>query len=217
MRRVPSTLANVRAAGLARGRRVFGRWRVVGLAGLALAALASLAFSAAQTSAFTSRTKNANLSLLHIGRDGRTLVFNDSYGGCEGPARVRRVRESRSSVTIVARRREAVPEDTGKPNEFEGCPGVLRGRKLRVRLRHPVRGRRILGTGRIGFGSYQVLPRVVGLAPTDARRLLRAQDYRTRIVYIGRDRFPSRVAGQSPAPGKASPGRNPRVTLYVRR
>ena len=61
-----------------------------------------------------------------------------------------------------------------------------------------------------------MLPRAIELAPTDARRVLRAQGYRTRTRYIGRDRFRSRVVRQSPAPGTAS-SKRPRVTLFVRR
>lgn len=184
-------------------------------------AVLAVALGATSAKAFIDRTVDARLKLVHVGRDGRTLVFTDSYGGCQGRARVTQVHETRSSITVRASRPESVPEPRPEGEPQEGCTDELRLAQVRVRLRHRVRGRRILGVGYgssdLSFGAPAV-PRVRGLAPTDARRVLKARAYRTRTRYLRHaDRFPSRVVAQSPAPGPIVYRPRRTVTLYVRR
>jgi len=190
---------------------------------VAALALIAVFMGAGAGSAFTERTKDASFALMHVGRDGRTLVLDYTAGRCEGRVTARRVRETRSRIAIRLRQREAVPD----PEANEGCTDDLRTFRLRLRLGHPVLGRRITGPSRSSFSGYQdrrfgdqlvkVVPRVRGLAPEAARRLLRAQGFRTRTRYVGSDRFRSRVAAQSPMPGSAPRASRPRLTLSVRR
>jgi hypothetical protein len=70
------------------------------------------------------------------------------------------------------------------------CPSIPRVHRLRVTLRAPVAGRPIIGatlaprgfngvSGRRleGLVTLLVIPRVIGLAPTDAARVLRRQGF----------------------------------------
>jgi hypothetical protein len=90
------------------------------------------------------------------------------------------------------------------------CPdGVVRAKES-VPLKAPLGGRRLLGDWSVAGGQFLAnpMPRLIGLAPGDARRLLTLEgapgsanapkELVTRSP--GRTRL-ARVAGQQPAPG----------------
>jgi hypothetical protein len=94
---------------------------------------------------------------------------------------------------------------------MDGCSGSAGYRRLSVRLRRPVGGRRIEGAPGIPRGALdrRTAPRVLDLDFRDARRALAAQGFRTRRV--GRQR--GTVAFQSPLPNRDARGRTVRLTV----
>ena len=136
--------------------------------------------------AFRHTTRRAPWSLIDVSRDGRALRLEYTGGGCEGEAKPR-VRETGEDVTIRLDQSVAVPE-----NDHEACTAELIYYSRVVRLKQPLDGRRIRGHAggsravataihlfRLdGQRIVWLVPGVVGLAPHDARRLLRLQDYR---------------------------------------
>jgi hypothetical protein len=149
--------------------------------------LAGLLLTAADASAFRHTTQRAPWALIDVSRGGRALRLVYTGGGCEGEAKAR-VTETPGAVGIRLDQAVAVPE-----NDHEACTAELVYYSLVVRLRHPIDGRRV-GGGATGSRASAIalrlfrldaqqrviwlVPGVVGLAPRDARRLLRLQGYR---------------------------------------
>jgi hypothetical protein len=119
------------------------------------------------------------------------------------------VLESSSGIWIRLDQKVFVPE-----GDNEGCTLELRYYTLRIRLRDPIAGREIRGHARGSrakgavFGQYRIrgdrvvflVPRVIGLSPSDARHLLRAQEYRARISRTASCGARAQVIDQSPRP-----------------
>jgi hypothetical protein len=153
--------------------------------------LAGLLLTAADASAFRHTTQRAPWALIDVSRGGRALRLVYTGGGCEGEAKAR-VTETRGAVGIRLDQAVAVPE-----NDHEACTAELVYYSLVVRLRHPLDGRRIRGHAgwraavELALPLFRLdrqqniiwlVPGVVGLAPHDARRLLRLQDYKRVAV-----------------------------------
>jgi hypothetical protein len=145
-------------------------------------------------------------ALAGVGAGGRTLVVQPGvYGGCDrGTPRVSvRERRSRIVVTVTVRSVQG-PEVV--------CPAIARYAPARsVRLARPVSGRPISGDlqadapgfvleSRTPTSARPRVPRVVGLASSDARLVLCA--WRIRAVTVG-PTHRGRVVGQRPRPGAA--------------
>jgi hypothetical protein len=143
-------------------------------------------------------------ALAGVGAGGRTLVVQPGvYGGCDrGTPRVSvRERRSRIVVTVTVRSVQG-PEVV--------CPAIARYAPARsVRLARPVSGRPIGGDLQADAPGFVLdssvprsagprVPRVVGLASSDARQVLCAWRIRTAPYRGG-----GRVVGQHPRPGAA--------------
>jgi hypothetical protein len=140
--------------------------------------------------AFRHTTQRAAWTLVDVSKDGRALRVAYTGGGCEGEADSWVV-ETGDAVTIRLDQPIAVPE-----NDHEACTMELIYYSLVVRLEHPLDGRRVLGHARgslavsaapplfrlHGQRIIPLVPRLVGLAPHDARRLLRLQGYKRVAV-----------------------------------
>lgn len=142
-------------------------------------------------------------SLVQAGPGERSLEIAIVYGGCErNPGTT--VTEYTSGVSIVV--------TTESPPADAICPADARVAIIRAALQAPLRGRRVLGTWTVSNGALaevRRVPRVVGLAPGDARRVV---DERVtiprmhasiRVRHLGHG-LP-RVTQQSPAAGAAAP------------
>jgi hypothetical protein len=151
---------------------------------LTLVLLALVAPAAAQ--GFRNTTRRAPWALVDVARDGRAVRVDYLGGGCEGEAKAR-VIETRADVSIRLDQAVSIPE-----GDREACSADLVYYSLVVHLRHPIAGRRIrghAGGSRAAAAALHLfrlhgdrviwlVPRVVGLAPHDARRLLRLQGFR---------------------------------------
>lgn len=140
--------------------------------------------------AFRYTTQRAPWVLIDVSSDGRALRLEYTGGGCEGEAKPRVV-ETSQDVTIRLDQSVDVPE-----NHHEGCTAELIYYSLVVPLKQPLEGRRIRGHARgsraeaAAFELFRLhgqrviflVPRLVGLAPHDARRLLRLQGYKRVAV-----------------------------------
>ena len=152
-------------------------------------------------------------SLVQAGPNERSLEVSFAYGGCQRAPRAEAV-ESRAGLRIIVS--VEVPQQRAV-----ACPDFLRLARARVALRSPIRGRPLLGSWNVssaGAVPSRVVPRVIGLAPGDARRVLAGWKARpglhavTRVRH-GRGGVP-RVTAQSPSPGAAAPGSG-LVVLHV--
>jgi hypothetical protein len=143
--------------------------------------------TAADASAFRHTTERAPWTVIDVSKHGRALRVSYIGGGCAGAAKAH-VTETRDAVGIRLDQAVAVPE-----NDHEGCTADLVYYSLVVRLKDPIDGRRLRGQARgtkaagLTLGLFRLdsqeriiwlVPGVVGLAPSDARRLLRLQGYR---------------------------------------
>jgi hypothetical protein len=143
-------------------------------------------------------TERAAWSIVDVARDGRSLVVGYNGGGCRHEATAR-VLESTSGIWIRLDQAVSVPE-----GENEACTLDLRYYTLRIRLRAPVAGREIHGHahGRRARGAVpayrRTVPRVTGLAPSDARHLLRAQRLRVNVAKAATCAARAQVVGQTP-------------------
>jgi hypothetical protein len=151
-------------------------------------------------------TRDAPWDLLGVSANGRALRLAYDTSGCwwRRPGRPT-VSEGQRSVHITIRQSHP-PTDA--------CRGIADWTELLVRLRAPIGGRRVEGEPRLGDDSRfsqlradprrdttkAVVPRVVGLAHTDAVRVLRLQHFRARAATAGQE-----VAWQRPRPGAPIP------------
>lgn len=174
---------------------------------------------------FRDSTRRAPWVLMDVTRDGRGLVVGYVGGGCDFDADARTV-QTPTRVSIVLDQAIAIPEG---PNE--ACTADLRFYSLVVPLVNPIAGRRLVGqassrhAGLAGFGPFRprgedfvlIVPRVIGLAPLDARRMLRAHGYHVRVVPAGgRCAKRAQVVAQTPR-AHADRGRGRRIQIAVRR
>jgi hypothetical protein len=180
--------------------------------------------AAAHAFAFRHTTRRAPWALIDVTRGGRALQVSYIGGGCEGEAKPT-VIETRDDVSIRLAQEVAVPE-----NDHEACTADLIYYGLVVHLKQPLDGRRIRGQARgsraVGAAielfrlhnddAIFLVPGVVGLAPQDARRLLRLQGYRRFAVKrpAGCSRH-AQVVGQWPHAHTVR--RSARIGLVVRR
>jgi hypothetical protein len=169
--------------------------RALGAAALA-GTLALAAVAPAHADAPATRTAVA-FGLTGVGPSGRSIGVRFGYGGCQGAPRASAVETSASvrlSVTV---------RDVADP--LVACPAIARiGRRV-VTLRAALRGRRILGWTAMASeptsrcpGAIGV-PRVLGMASADARRLLDGLGLRPSASTGGE------VVGQRPAPWSSAP------------
>jgi hypothetical protein len=140
--------------------------------------------------------------------DGRTLKLLYETGGCyHGDGRVV-VRESQTAIRLTVRETESTSE---------ACPAFSRPLPLTAKLAGPVEGRFVDGPARTTLTtSSDRVPRVVGLAPSDAARVLGERGYHVRTRGIWTQ---GKVASQRPRAGTKLSGRK-LVTLtntYPRR
>ena len=156
--------------------------------GLLLAAVALIAvapaWASAQVPGFTPRTIDAVWTITGVERDGRTLRLAYQGGGClRGDGRAF-VEESAERIAIRVEQTQDIP------GPGYACTLQLLHQRLLVTLRAPVAGRAVTGvtlaptlfhgTAGIRFSERYVLfviPRVIGLAPADAARVLRQQGF----------------------------------------
>lgn len=138
------------------------------------------------------------------GPRARSLDLAYTAGGCDGAARAA-VTETATSIRIVVRL-------VNRSGPGVVCPAIERCGRLRVRLRAAIDGRRVLGARRVGAWcgrpartqttpSAVLAPSLIGLAPADARAVLRADGMPVRTSGSGR-----RVVTQRPAPGRPTRG-----------
>jgi len=166
---------------------------------------AALASSASVTSAAETVWTRAPISwsLVQAGPRERSLEIAYEYGGCErSPEATAREYANGVSITLTT---ESPPANTI-------CPEFARVGTGRVALRAPLHGRRVLGTWTVSNGTPVAgrrVPRVIGLAPSDALRVVdeRATMPRlhasVRVRHVGHGR--PRVTWQSPAAGAEAP------------
>jgi hypothetical protein len=175
---------------------------------------------------FRDVTRRAPWTLTDVARDGRALRVGYLGGGCKGQAKARVV-ETRADVSIRLDQPDSIPE-----GDHEACTADLIYYSLVVPLRSPIAGRRLWGhaTGGRAAGAavhlfrlrgqriIWLVPRVVGLAPRDAQRLLRLQGFRRVGVHRAGGcarRGHTRVVAQLPHGHDVR--RSARIGLVVRR
>lgn len=154
--------------------------------------------------------------LIEVGPAARSLEIGYEFGGCTGPGTPRAV-QSRLTVAVSVLSQEAL---------VGVCPAIAAIGHLSVALSAPLGGRHLKGgtagngmTGPFLPGTGQVggtlaVPRLVGLAPSDASFLLAGLQLRASMHVIGREHGLPRVISQSPAPDSPIPGdRLVRVTV----
>jgi hypothetical protein len=145
--------------------------------------------------------------LIQVGPHERSLEIKYDVG-CERVA-VHKV-ENRRRVAIWISRRPDV--STGN----HVCDAKEDTRTAKIRLSRPLAGRRVEGSQKIeseegpyrparNGTSYPVVPRLTGLAPSDAKILLRGLRLHAAFREVGRSTGLPRVGSQSPAPGVRDP------------
>jgi hypothetical protein len=151
-------------------------------------------------------------SLVQAGPRERSLEIGYVYGGCErNPMTTATEYASGVSIAVTT---EAAPARTI-------CPAIAQLVTEQVALRAPLRGRRVLGTWTVSNrtpAAIRRVPRVIGLAPGDARRVVDEWIPIRRLhasIRVRHDRrgLP-RVTSQSPAAGAPAPS-NGLVRLSV--
>jgi hypothetical protein len=159
--------------------------------------LVTLALSCASAAAW---------GLVQVGPHERSLEIRYGAGACERTA-VHNVQNRRMVAISISR--EVFGGDLP-------CPAILFIKTVKIRLFRPLAGRHVEGGRRLGltaggYGptrngtSYPVVPRLIGLAPLDAKFLLGGLRLHAVIHVIGRTRGRPRVASQSPAAGVRDP------------
>jgi hypothetical protein len=150
----------------------------------------------------------AKWQVLNVGRDSRTLTLVYESGGCRVGDGHAEVRETKSRIRIAVDEGEVVAIDT--PDRQVVCTLEIRYRTLRVRLRRPVAGRRIVGDSPVAGGlSDGRVPRLIDLAFVDAREVLHAKGFEVRRF----GQRHARVTFQSPRPGSPAPEREVGLTV----
>jgi hypothetical protein len=143
-------------------------------------------------------------SLVQAGPNERSLEVSFAYGGCERNPQADAAESGhglRITVTVES------PQQSGLV-----CPAFERLARERVPLVRPIRGRPLLGSWKVsstGVAPARTVPRVTGLAPADARRVVAEWNVLPRLhaavrVRHGRRGLP-RVASQSPNAGAPAP------------
>ena len=160
-------------------------------------------------------------SLTDVGRGSRSLFISYAQGSssCTSPATAR-VIETRDVIRV----RLSQQVVASGPGVF--CTGDLVFGTIEVHLRHPVDGRQIVqptdGAPLVVLGPTRcdrrqdcvsIVPRVNGLSPRDARRVLLNDGFRPRFERTRDVRGRPRVIGQAPAP--QTPRHERTVTLIV--
>jgi hypothetical protein len=155
--------------------------------------------------------------LIEVGPAERSLEIAYEFGGCEGPGTPRAV-QSRLAVAV------SVPNE--EPLGAVICPAIARIGRVSIDLSGPLAGRHVQGGTRANGisgpfvsgveegGRGPAVPRVVGLAPQDARFLLAGLRLRPSVSVVGAVRGLARVVSQSPAADAPVP-RNRLVRLNV--
>lgn len=146
--------------------------------------------------------------LASVAPDQRSLAVWYPTGGCAHGARAHAA-ERAHSVAIV------VEQIQRRPGRGGYCTMELQVRQIRVRLRTPLHGRKLLGQARHfptpGFHNSYVLrhgipvavvPRLVGLRTQDALRTMRIDNIKARTPLPPKA---AQVVAESPAPGARLP------------
>jgi hypothetical protein len=144
---------------------------------------------------------------VEVGPRERSLEIRYSRGACE-TATVHHQQTSRTVTISVSYMREHL---TGS----ETCPMILYIKTLEVPLSRPLAGRRVEGETNTGLRgpysptrngtSHPVVPRLTGLAPADAKILLRGLRLHAAVHVIDQASGLPRVVSQAPAPGARDP------------
>lgn len=152
---------------------------------------------------------DARWVVTNVSPSGRVLELRYESGGC--------YRNGRVAVTEAARR-VTIRVTQEKPADPAAiCPAFVSYPLLRARLKTPIAGRAIPGMADIRFIPDQrderfLVPRVLGLRASDARRVLRSQSFEPRGARRGT------VARQRPrARTRIPPATGTPVTLVTRR
>jgi hypothetical protein len=168
------------------------------------------------------RSKEYPWVLLEAGRGRQSLVIRYERPSCALRERVV-VRESRSTISI-----RVVGEGIADP-EGEGiaCTADLSTPTHTVRLKRPIEGRRIEGpgawSGHFGMGyltksvpdaphpdlALPGTPRLLGLAPHDAERLLELHGFASEVIGHGRQ-----VVSQDPRRGRVPADSRARISAF---
>jgi PASTA domain-containing protein len=150
------------------------------------------------------RSQPTTWSLVQVGPRERSLEASVSWGACESKP-VLRVRESARTVAV-----DAVIEHPRNPREM--CILIALEARPTVRLKRPLAGRSILGASKTApyslpktpmrdGSSYAEMPRLLGLAPADAKRLLHDLRLPVETHSVGETSGLPRVVAQSPPVG----------------
>jgi hypothetical protein len=162
----------------------------------------------------------AEWDVLEAGRDGRSLVVGYRTDSCgERNAHVVVAHESARTVTL------ALPYEILVYPSAISCPAPTI-KIVAVRLHRPIAGRRVLGRsgavlaepravfGSTGAATEVKAPRVVGLAPADAKHTLDVGYLHGTVQSVRKSPGLTRVAAQTPAAGSLV-RRNATVRLRV--
>jgi hypothetical protein len=167
-------------------------------------ALAVLLLAAAPADAFRSTTRRARWTLTDVSKDGRGFTVRYLGGGCEHEATAAVV-EAADRIAVRLTQPVDIPE-----GQHEACTANLIIYAKRIRLKQPIAGRLLVGHRRSprlaaigplrerGRREIRLVPRVTGLAPRDARRLLRLQGMRGRALPAPGCGPRPEVVGQAP-------------------
>lgn len=152
-------------------------------------------------------TSAAEWDVLEVSADGRALAIGYRTDSCgERNAHVVVVRESARTVTL------ALPYESAVYPSTISCPAPTM-KIAAARLRRPIAGRQVLGRSRTVlaepravFGNTEAgtevkVPRVVGLAPADAKHALDVGYLRGTAQSTRKSPGLTRVAAQKPAAG----------------
>ena len=154
--------------------------------------------------------KQVAWALLNVSEDGGSLLIQYYWGGDYVNEPAVSVEESDEEIAITV----ALPDLT---KSLRGNAILLFAAESRlvVELAAPVAGRRITGPERAFLdhpgaarytsddGSLQLVPRVLGLTPEDARWVLRAQRFRAELPGHG-----ARIVSQQPEPDQIAAGQD---------
>lgn len=182
---------------------------------VALALLvAGLAAALAPPAGAASQTVRVPWMLIGTGPGARSLIVRYEHGGCEAPVHA----TVAGTPTAIRVRLSRVEPLGGPPRPI--CAQVIQILTMKVHLRHPVGGRRIRG-GTPGAAlpvpsGARTVPRVLGLAPPDARSALAANGLGSAASTRKRDVRLPQVVAQSPRAGAKTTGGMVRLVVSGR-
>jgi hypothetical protein len=137
-------------------------------------------------------------SLYQVGAEERSLEIVDGFGACEA-VEPPTVRESSREVAV------SLSVNSAPPGTI--CPSIYYFGRSMVRLASPLAGRHVRGASGSGAlpSGNPIVPRLVGLSPSDAHFVLAGSRIRATTRHARRVPGLPRVIGQSPSAGLPVP------------